>query len=229
MKFAETAFGRFHYFDNCDIGRRIAGGEFFDEHLRPYMEALGEGDVLVDVGANIGFFTVLAGLRGARVEAFEASQEVAKVLEMNVRENRLENLVTVYGLALYDGEKELGVNPACADRNLNYELSSNSGGLSLVPGKGYKARTLDSFGFGKVNLLKIDTQGADLRVLIGAKDTILRCSPTVCFEYEQAQGETCNASGDSLSDFFGFFLGLHYRVAELLETEYGGDYVAVPV
>ena len=226
MKFAETSFGRFHYFDNCDIGRRIAAGEFFDAHLQPYMELLCGGDVLVDVGANIGFFTVLVGRQGARVEAFEASPQVADVLEMNVRENNLTELVSVHRLALYDGEKELGMNPACVDTD--YELSANSGGLSLVPGKGFAAKPLDSFHFEHITVLKIDTQGADLRVLMGARDTIVRCSPTICFEYEQAKGETCNASGDSLTDFLGFFSDLNYDVDKIADTQYGGDYAAVP-
>jgi FkbM family methyltransferase len=76
------------------------------------------GDVIVDVGANIGIFTVMAsklvGSRG-RIVAIEPNSESAKRLERNIALNRLNN-VTVYHAAvtgapgnvkLYTGKKAI--------------------------------------------------------------------------------------------------------------------------
>ena len=231
MALAETAYGRFFYFQPDDIGRRIAAGEFFDSHLRPYMDDLNMGDVLVDVGANIGFFSIYAALkRQASVVAFEASPQVFLLLKKNVEENLLQDSIKLWNVALYDRETRLKINPewkdwvASSDGQINYEESPNSGGLSLVPDSEgqFLAKPLDAFEIEKVSLLKVDTQGADLRVLVGAKNTIQRCRPTICFEFEH-NGCGRNASGDSLDDFRRFLDKLDYRVSPA-----GPDYVARP-
>lgn len=234
MAFASTQFGRFFYFQPDAIGQRIASGEFHDRHLKPYLDSLHSGDTFVDVGANIGFLTVYVASRGARVEAFEPAVEVASLLERNVAENNLAGLTTVHRVALYDEEVSLRVNPEWtdyrkrADGGIDWELSPNSGGLSLVRGAGcYKSRTLDSFKFEKMTLLKVDTQGADLRVLVGAKETIKRTRPVICFEFEPSCSGR-NASGDSLDDFFVFLNEFGYDVSKIASGMTAEDFVAVP-
>ena len=97
MRLAETQFGKFYYFENDCLGRSIVSGPFYDEHLRPFFDALHEGDVLVDVGANIGFFTVYAAVhRRASVVAFEASTVLFSVLEKNIAINGVRDRVLAY-------------------------------------------------------------------------------------------------------------------------------------
>lgn len=234
MLFAETQYGKFHYFQSDDIGRRIAGGEFFDEHLKPYLDRLKEGDVFVDVGANIGFFSVYAAQRGAIVFAVEPAEDVIDVLSQNIVDNGVADRVTLICCALYDSTTELGINPdwkdwvPTADGKIDYEKSPNSGGLSLVKGTGYKAYPLDQYRIPRISLLKIDTQGADLRVLLGASETIYRCRPVVCFEFEDG-GTGKNASGDSLDDFMRFFAFRSYNVTKIHDGMHGSDFVAEPV
>lgn len=234
MKFADTRHGKFYYFNSDDIGRRIAAGEFFDEHLKPYMDRLSDGDTLVDIGANIGFFTVYAALfRKAQVYAFEASGPVFDLLEKNVEANGLQESVHLKMRALYDRRLWLKLNPAwrecpvLPDGTLDYENCPNSGGLSLVPGADegiFSAVPLDDFSFEKVNLIKVDTQGADLRVLVGGRKTIDRFRPPVIFEFEDAGGGR-NASGDSMAGFISFFSELGYQVKEIAGT----DCIAEPI
>jgi hypothetical protein len=78
-----------------------------------------------------------------------------------------------------------------------------------------------------VALIKVDTQGADLRVLQGAEGTIRRCQPTVLFEWER---DLASQHGAVLEDYYAFFDGLGYEVAILQETTPGrqADYIAKP-
>jgi FkbM family methyltransferase len=240
MALAETKYGKFFYFQPDDIGRRIAAGEFFDVHLKPYMDQLVEGDTLIDVGANIGFFTIYAALvRRSKVVAFEASEKVFNILRQNVEANGVQHLVLANRFAVYDRKRWLKRNPnwtACpvlSDGTLDYENCPNSGGLSLVADDDsiegiYPAIAIDDLPWTEpVKLLKVDTQGADFRVLAGARRTIERWRPIICFEFEH-DGSGKNASGDSLEDFLLFFDGLNYRVKKIADMMCSQDYVAEP-
>ena len=79
----------------------------------------------------------------------------------------------------------------------------------------------------RVALIKVDTQGADLRVLHGAQDTIRRCQPVVLFEWER---DLSAQHGATLETFHSFFADLNYDVTVLQETSYElqADYIAVP-
>jgi FkbM family methyltransferase len=236
MAFTVTNYGKFFYFKPDDIGQRIARGEFFDGHLRPYLDMLVENSVLVDVGANIGFHTIYAALcRRAFVYAFEASEDVFALLRKNVLENAVSHKVQLWDVPLYDFERTLDMNPEWRhwtpkkDGSVDYERSPNSGGLSLVPGQGqWHAFPLDHFNIPKCDLLKIDTQGSDLRVLMGATKTISRCRPSVIFEFEH-NGCGRNAAGDTLADCEKFFKERMYSMKWIGGDGGGwGDYLATP-
>ncbi len=70
---------------------------------------LGEGDVFVDIGANSGYFSVLAALRvGARgrVFAFEPNPAVRRQLERHIGLNAIADRVTISALALSDEDRD---------------------------------------------------------------------------------------------------------------------------
>jgi FkbM family methyltransferase len=236
MKRAETQYGVFNYFDVDSIGTSIAQGLFWEEHLRPWFDEMGPGKVFVDAGANIGFFSIYCARKGADVYAFEASPEVFSLLQKNVQENQLHNVCTsqtalfdrACSVAIMPDHEGWGGYPTLADGNIDYEKMGNAGALGLSPvGDGetrlYKmiAVPLDNFCLEKVSLLKTDVQGADLRVLHGARMTIKRCQPVILFEYEPAPS---NLLGDPLESYFEFFKEMNYEVQHI----HAGDFVARP-
>ena len=86
-------------------GNIYTGLHEFDGMMLP-LHFLRKGDLFLDIGANIGSFTVLAsGVAGATTWAFEPNPETATALERNVELNGLTGLVTVHRVALgdYDG------------------------------------------------------------------------------------------------------------------------------
>ncbi len=139
---------------------------------------LNSGDVFVDIGANIGWYTVLVGnIVGSegKVIAFEPGSNIFAHLNRNVEINNFNNVVTE-NLAISDSNGEIvlsGVN------------GKNGGGASIVrnsenyPDKSketVKMVTFDNYienhTIDHIKLLKIDVEGAEMLVLKGMLNTL---------------------------------------------------------
>ena len=86
-------------------------------------EEVGPEDVVYDIGANMGIYSVMAGARGATVYAFEPHQPTAEHLIENIQVNGLERLVTVFTTALHSEEGYLPFN--------SYSKEAGSSGSQL--------------------------------------------------------------------------------------------------
>jgi len=143
-----------------------------------------EGDVCVDVGAFVGYYTLLfANLVGAsgNVIAFEPDTENFSILETNVQLNNLQNVKlnqnavsnnsgkgSLYRCVVHDAGHTTFPHVDCVDDPI-----------------AINAVKLDDYGLNRVDFLKIDVQGSDLAVLQGAVD-LLAGNPhlTLMVEYE---------------------------------------------
>ena len=152
-----------------------------------FVQTLGPGRVVVDIGANHGYFTLLAAsLVGdtGHVVAFEPNPRVFDQLETHVRLNGLESCVSLQSCALGD---RVGVVPLYVS-----QVPSNSGLSSLNPNPdlldtGGLSRTgtvtvpLDTFDrffasscLASVDLVKIDVEGAERDVVAGMANALGR-------------------------------------------------------
>jgi FkbM family methyltransferase len=131
------------------------------------LHVLRRGDVFVDIGANVGSYTVLAAKLGARVVAVEPIPETFARLVANLRLNGLESSVTAHCIGL-------------SDRNGTLRFSTDNGTINHVlaasenlAGTHIKVDALDSIvaGLSPV-LIKIDVEGHELAVLNGARRTL---------------------------------------------------------
>jgi len=137
--------------------------------------------VVLDIGANVGFWTLKFAKRYRKIHAFEPNPEIFPVLKKTIR--KLRN-VSLHRCALGD---ESGFSDFFVHRGHVYS------GL-LIKREGYiktirvPVRTLDSFGFDAVGLIKIDTEGFELPILMGGIETIKRETPQLYIEiHEQDQ------------------------------------------
>jgi FkbM family methyltransferase len=138
--------------------------------LRPH-------DLFVDVGANIGFYTVLAARRGSRVLAFEPSPDAIRMCRRSVELNGAEALVTLRNAACGAAKGRIGFSTgldtgnhivAGEDADLEVELTTLDRELATErPG---------------VTMLKIDAEGHDLDVLRGSIDAVTRLRPVIMVE-----------------------------------------------
>jgi FkbM family methyltransferase len=130
-------------------------------------QALRPGATMVDVGANVGYFTVLAsqavGEHG-RVVAVEPERRNLRLLARNVRANRCRNVRVIRAAAWETaGMLTLRRNP---DNAGDHQTHPDEGG-ELV-----SAVALDDVLEGPVDVVKIDTQGADHYVIAGLSRTL---------------------------------------------------------
>lgn len=143
-----------------------------------------ENPVLVDVGAAVGIFTLLAATVPDMIcHAFEPQPDMLNVLRRNILGNGLGDRVLVYPLALAETS---GV------RELWCPLRKAKMGLSTLGSKAFKGGyplqvpviTLDQALYGRVDLLKIDVEGCELFVLQGGVQTIRTYKPYIMAEMQ---------------------------------------------
>lgn len=145
---------------------------------------IGPSDVVVDAGAHIGAFTVMAARAAVRgsVHALEPSEDNCRLLRANVQENALRN-VTIHRVALGPGAGT-GVLMHGAD-SWAHALAPNGGAggdRELVP-----TETLEGFlaaqGLDRVDYLKMNVESAEYAVLLGAPEHALRRIRCMLVEY----------------------------------------------
>lgn len=165
------------------------------------LSTLRDGDVFVDVGANHGYFSVLAALRVApagRVFAFEPNPSAAGRLRAVVRANGAERIVTVAQVALSDGETTdtpLFLSPVAELDGLAslHPAWVGESGLALADAARVlvATATYDAWaakvGVGTVDLMKIDVEGGEEAVVRGMVRT-LRAAPPRRIVLETAAG-----------------------------------------
>ena len=181
------------YFDQFEPETR----SFLDAYLRP-------GDVFLDIGANVGLYTIAAARlvgSGGQVHAFEPCSQTFGRLEENVRLNGLRN-VSCHRVALSDENAEAQLSLAKdgfdAWNSLGKPYMGEPGGQETV-----RTVTLDSFVReqrldGRVTAIKIDVEGWENQVLTGAETFLSSANaPALCVEFteEAAQlaGSSCGA------------------------------------
>lgn len=170
------------------IGRSLREyGEFSEQEEAFLRQLIRPGDVIVEVGANIGTHTVpLARQVGPTgiVFAFEPQPVVYQTLCANVALNSLSN-VECCAMAVGDHAGDIGLP------SVDYDASNNFGGISLSPDAAGRrvplVRLDDMLELSKLRLLKIDVEGMEKPVLDGARETILRHRPALYVENDRIE------------------------------------------
>lgn len=186
VRVGQTIHGPMMYHDwDTVIGKSLeAYGEWGANEIRFLERLVQPGDWVVDVGANVGTHTVAfskAVGEDGKVYAFEAQRVVHQLLCGNVA---LNNCLNVHALNLGVSDAHgLGKLPVFAGGNVGavkIEGWAHGEPLQLVP--------LDAFNFPRCNLIKIDVEGLEEKVLVGAAQTIARLRPYLFVENNQEAG-----------------------------------------
>jgi len=171
-----------------------------------FRDAVREGTTVVDVGANVGHYTLLAARRARRVVAFEPDPRAAEFLRENVALNGYGNVTVV--------EKALSAEDGTADFFVD---DRNPGGHSLVEANTARLREmrsvetvrLDSFlPDGAVDLVKIDAQGAEAWIVSGARGVLERSRARLLLELWPFGLAQC---GETAARLVAFLAELGYR------------------
>ena len=135
----------------------------------------------LDAGANVGIFSRDFATRFDEVVAFEPMPLTRECLEANVPDN-----VRIEAIAVAD---QPGVLQMCRTGSSGGSFICNHPGI-MIPDMvirperriDVEVRTIDSYDFDAVDLIKFDVQGAEYLALLGARETILRHRPVIMIE-----------------------------------------------
>ena len=182
----------------------------YEPGLRAILGALlGPGAVAMDVGANVGWHTLLMAKRvgdQGRVLAVEANPSVRARLADNVAVNRFARVEIVpYALAAHEGRVEF-YGPAQDDADSGNGHVVAAADRPRTDVLTVEARTLDAVvaaaGLERLDVIKIDVEGYEWPVLQGSETTLARFRPHVIFEYVEEYAGRGGATPDALIDFF---------------------------
>jgi FkbM family methyltransferase len=211
------------YWVLCDLADSVQRSIFYSGTYEPRLTALVEaelrpGDVFLDLGANIGHFSLLAARKlgvHAQIHAVEPSQQTAVSLKETLRRNRLDQRITVHQVAAFDRSDQmvLATMSDSAWFMASRYLSSGS-----EAGETVQVVRMDDYLTVQPTVVKIDVEGADLRALVGM-ERLLRKSPPRCLFVEAIDNQLARF-GDSTAAMIDYMKSFGYHVQYLFERYY---------
>jgi FkbM family methyltransferase len=147
-------------------------------------DLLPEGGVFLDVGAHVGHWSLRLAKKAAHVFAVEANPATAKTLRRNVAMNGLDN-VTVIAAAAWDETTTLQLeDPVGQTEGGSTRVLAGDGGVLAMPLDGL----LSQYDIRRLDLIKMDVEGADLHALRGMRGLLRDHQPVLFIECHDVYG-----------------------------------------
>ncbi|ARJ66576.1 hypothetical protein WV31_13305 [Magnetospirillum sp. ME-1] len=200
--------------------------------LREATRQAGPGAVVLDIGANVGQHSLFLSAHAARIHAFEPWQPARDAILRNIGINRIEN-IEVHEVGLSDHAHDaVYYAPTLANKGTGsflagHNLSNREAGrLPLVDGDSYLAAR----GIDRVDVIKLDAEGFEPRVLAGLAGTIARCRPVMVLEENAASTDPIafERLGEGWERFTLAGGPEHYRLEPYLAPRDGATVVLAP-
>ena len=146
-------------------------GVYEPEFQKIFFQLVPKNGVVWDVGANVGFYSLLAARKARKVLAIEPLPANLEYLRRHVALNHLEDRIEVHAIAAtnYDGNGQFSV----VKGNRSEGSLRRDGGLSVATAR------LDHVPSDAPDLIKVDVEGNEFQVLEGAMETLRRKTATV--------------------------------------------------
>jgi len=218
------------------VGHALETGVVWDQQIQSTLERSNPAGWAIDLGANIGFWTVWLARRHPRVIAVEAHPTTYQLLLENLLANDVQLKVDAYNYAAYDRLTPMALAPAewvgwPIPDELNLDTCTYGSSVAFMPAEqvtkvpmvtGVPVDSLVPEG-AHVSVIKCDVQGCDLRALMGLEKTIARCRPIICYEVETGASVW---HGDDLAAYETWFNARGYRVSCIQVGLW--DFAAIP-
>jgi len=232
----ENLFGlKYKYFTNDYLASiSIAINKEWEPHITKFTQLYNDLcniKNIIDIGANFGYHTLLFSRScSMNVYAFEPQIQNFELLQDNIKNNNIENVV-LYNYAcgdencdikmpFFDDEENM-INMGDVTPNMNYTNNINhiNTHFSIT-----KSILLDEMNFpSKIDLIKIDVQGWEKKVLIGATNLLKVHKPILIVEFEYFQLIKTNTL---CKELFDFIRKQDYYIF-YLEYSYPSDHICV--
>jgi FkbM family methyltransferase len=182
----------------------------WEPHLTRYLlRELRPADVFVDVGANIGYFVTLCAPLVSRVVAFEPVTANCRYCASNIALNQLTN-VELHQMGLWHEEATLPLRGDLQGVNAAIAPSQDVAGpefVRLAPLDGLLAS--NEITLSRLDVLKMDIEGAEVSALSGMRATIERFRPRIVMELNPPMLATF---GKVIDDVWQWLRAFDYQV-----------------
>lgn len=181
---------------------------------------INKGDTVVDIGAHIGAFSIMAGRKtgvNGNVYAYEPVPSTFDILRRNIYINSLQNIISPYKLCISDkrGEKKFYLFKK-DDKSLFHSSSFYQEQLKVIDASicekiEVKCITFEdiikSNSIDRINVLKMDCEGEEYNLLFGTSTSIYKRIDKMCIEYHDYLSAKYN-----YQDLINYLLELKYEV-----------------
>ena len=172
--------------------------------IESFLKDIEDAETAFDIGANVGTYTCLAGrkLDSGSIHAFEPHPNNIDRLRENIQLNDLTSSVKVHDYALSDvtGEFDLSVRVSSEAAEGSHSLISDSDIGEKIPVSTYRGDELIGEELPEPDLIKIDVEGAEFKVIKGLQDTISKSEPIIYCELHRDQLKEDGASANEVTE-----------------------------
>lgn len=218
------------YTDDVFYQQRIAdAGPYQKKNLLRLRDLKPNARTVIDVGANIGMNTIEYATWAKEVHSFEPTPQTYSMLERTVKlaegqtdargwypqgvefaDATMTGKINLYDVALSSkpGTSEIIIKKDNAGHNYldNLHLPTRTGQIrkrpTAPPTQTVQLKTLDSYNFEDVDIIKVDVEGHEFDVVLGAEQTILKYQPVVQLEMVEHQPIRFNWNCQMIYDWF---------------------------
>lgn len=199
-------------YEDSSLSKDIFFG-FESDEIRFIQNTLRQGDTFIDIGANIGLFSILASQKVSttgKIIAFEPTPKTFKRLQENIKLNKCKNIEA----------REIGLSDSNGELEFFVSTTGHDAWNSLVENEDYgvsekikiSVDTLDSqlssIDKSLIKLVKIDVEGWEKFAIQGGEDFFRNYSPLVLVEFTESN--TWNA-GYMVQDIYDIFSEWGYK------------------
>ena len=174
------------------ISRILAMGLIWEPNVTYFLLGLAKGGILLDVGANIGYYSLISAHKYSHIYAFEPIHYNYELFEKSIQRNNFHNISLIKCCV---GDKD-GEDLSLSVLKYNYGATRNREKTSRFAMPGIddaevivcKQVTLDTFvaqnNLDRIDMLKVDVEGFEKQVLDGFKKGLAgKLAATICIEF----------------------------------------------
>jgi FkbM family methyltransferase len=213
--------------DDMDVGRHVQGDNYETYVMAVFRRLLRPAMGVIDIGANIGYFTMLsASIVGpaGHVLAVEPNPDNARMLEASRRANGY-GQVTVAQVA---AGRETGLLVLNVSQSNGTTAPPSDDADLLLAARTVPAIPVDALvpPDRRIDLIKVDVEGAEYVALAGCQAVISRDKPAIISEFSPDAMQ--DISGVSGPDYLCWLLGRGYRIGVIRHDGSVSDPVSDP-
>ena len=168
--------------DDVAMSGYLALGSYEPETIRIFKESMKEGATVVDIGTNIGYYTIIAGKKvgqRGKVFGYEPNIDSFNLLQRNILINNFDNIIPI-NLAISNilGKRTLYLG----DNKCTHSFADNrKTGKNEMVITDTLDNSLKKYGSPRVDVIKMDIEGAEILALEGMRETIERSPKLTIF------------------------------------------------